>query len=217
MKFPKWLFVLCVLSILVILLTNFIAGIAAPLTQALTSSVYLPILQKQGTPTPPPPDYGGNIGALAFSPAYLSDTTLLVGASQGLFMTIDGGDIWSQIADSSSKDLAFSPGYSNDHTIFQAAGIFVYKTTDWGSWYGTSPWAPYYVHSLAISPQYSVDQTIFAGTWAGVARSSDQGATWEQFSNSPVMVRSLVLTTNYPTDLTLFAATDNQGCHLECG
>ena len=140
--------------------------------------------------------------ALAFSPGYAEDGTVFAslisgmfsggGLDAGIYISTDGGALWSKVADLNPHDMgfwrkrlfAFSPEYATDSTIMLATGgRQLLESTDRGaSWQSiTIPVSASHasITSLAFSPNYSGDTTIFVGTDSGVYRSVDGGASWE--------------------------------------
>ncbi|PKO23699.1 MAG: hypothetical protein CVU38_02680 [Chloroflexi bacterium HGW-Chloroflexi-1] len=101
--------------------------------------------------------YGGDVQALALSPAFASDGLALAGG-------------W--------RLGAYSGLYS---------GYGIARTTDAGaSWAVVTsdpPWpTALAVFDLAISPGFATDNTAYAATEAGLLRSTDRGSTWERLS-----------------------------------
>ena len=132
---------------------------------------------------------GGQVRALAISPAFLSDHTLFAGTAAGIYRSTDGGASWAINSTWPSygqvRALAISPAYASDRAVF--AGIVgamdpgVWKSTDGGaSWQvkTVDPAHPY-VYAVAVSPQYAVDGTLFAGTGGGgVFKSTNAAVSW---------------------------------------
>lgn len=122
--------------------------------------------------------------------------TLLAGASNGIYITHDGGDNWSQTFSTSPgqkvMDLEYHPA---DSSIAYAAVTNggIYKTTDGGhNWFKLSSGLPpggFGRIELAVSP--AVANTVYAlmvestsGGFYRFYRSTDAGASWLQMSAS---------------------------------
>jgi TolB protein len=97
--------------------------------------------------------YGGDVQALALSPAFGADGLALAGGAQvgpsmpggyGIARTTDRGATWKLLQDEQHR------------------------------------WA---VYDLAVSPAFTTDRTAFAGTEVGLLRSTDRGDTWTWLYN----------------------------------
>ncbi|RPH85422.1 MAG: hypothetical protein EHM75_09770, partial [Desulfobacteraceae bacterium] len=131
--------------------------------------------------------YGGTITALAVSPNFTGDQTLLAGTSSGgVFKSTDGGAQWRAVntglGDTQMKALAYSPSYGVDKTVFSAAlhgGIK--KSTNGGeSWEWLGSASNGHAYCLGISPQYASDSTLFGGvSGVGVYRTTNGGTAWD--------------------------------------
>jgi photosystem II stability/assembly factor-like uncharacterized protein len=97
--------------------------------------------------------YGGDVQALALSPAFATDGLALAGGAQagpstaggyGIARTTDGGATWKLLQD---------------------------EQHGWR------------VFDLAISPVFTTDRTAFAGTDVGLLRSTNRGDTWTWLYN----------------------------------
>ena len=102
-------------------------------------------------------EYGerGNIEALAVSPGYAVDGTVVVSvAGKGLFKSIDGGATFAAIGDellrqnvvfanipnAVASPLVFSPDYENDQTLYGYAPSGFFRSTDGGErWTDITP------------------------------------------------------------------------------
>ncbi|MBC7262866.1 MAG: hypothetical protein H5T64_00735 [Chloroflexi bacterium] len=157
---------------------------------------------ENGLPTIP---YKLNIQALAISPNWNNDHTIIAGTwGGGVYRSTDGGNSWAPFNEGLSVGgnasegfvmaLAFSPNYANDGTIFMGTrkdGTLHRWTAASGRWSqivwlpGGVPAPSAYVRSFSFSPGYGItDQVIYAGTWGnegepqGIIRSTDGGTTW---------------------------------------
>ena len=164
---------------------------------------------------PPPP--GGSVNALAASPDFPADRTLLAGTGSGVYLSSDGGGSWVTLSVAIAPTrLILSPDYPTDPTVFAVTDAtrewydVLYRSVDGGVnwqpvWYGGE------VHDLALSPGFAVDGTAFLAVslFPGqVLRSSDFGLTWQALPDpmdlEPVL--HLAVSPNFAADHTLFAA-----------
>jgi YVTN family beta-propeller protein len=164
---------------------------------------------------PPPP--GGSVNALAASPDFSADRTLLAGTDYGVYLSSDGGGSWVTLSVAIAPTrLILSPDYPTDPTVFAVTDAtresydVLYRSVDGGVnwlpvWYGGA------VHDLALSPDFAVDGTAFLAVslFPGqVLRSNDFGVTWQALPDpmdlEPVL--HLAVSPNFPADHTLFVA-----------
>jgi photosystem II stability/assembly factor-like uncharacterized protein len=134
------------------------------------------------------------VTALAISPNYQSDRTLLVGLSGsgrngGLYRSTDGGDTWQPITrgltDLDIMQIAFSPTFAQDKTIFLTTSYHgLFRSIDGGdTWQGLAGgYADYpdggaYLSHLAVSPTFAQDKLIII-SGETLLRSTDGGDTW---------------------------------------
>jgi photosystem II stability/assembly factor-like uncharacterized protein/DNA-binding beta-propeller fold protein YncE len=136
---------------------------------------------------------GRAVAALAISPDYEKDHTLLAGLGAmeragGLYRSTDSGDTWQPttrgLTDISISEILFSPTFERDQTIFLTTldqGLF--RSTDGGDTW--TPLADRYatdlfdreVSHLAISPTFADDGLIII-SYRNLLRSTDGGDTW---------------------------------------
>ena len=89
--------------------------------------------------------YGGDVQALALSPAFATDGLALAGGAQagpstvggyGIPRTTDGGATWKLLQDEQHGwpvfDLAISPGFAADRTAFAGTDVGLLRSTDRG-------------------------------------------------------------------------------------
>lgn len=159
--------------------------------------------------------------ALALSPGFASDGTLLVGtAAEGVLRTTDGGATWSPANDGleelSVTSLASSPTFPADRRIWAIAGASLVESVT-----GGRTWAPVtslpteiIPLSLAIASDAPAGHAIAIGGADGaLALSRDGGKSWSQsaehFAGRNVV--TVAFSPNYALDGTLFAATAGDG------
>ena len=136
-----------------------------------------------------------SIGALAVSPNYRRDHTLLAGIRLdervgGLYRSTDGGESWLPItrglSDLGISEIVFSPTFRRDRTIFvttRQRGLF--RSMDGGdTWtsladrYAQSEYEMSMSHP-ALSPNFYEDELLFATYRDRLWRSTDAGDSWQ--------------------------------------
>jgi photosystem II stability/assembly factor-like uncharacterized protein len=151
---------------------------------------------------------GGPIFAVAVSPTFAEDRTLLVAtAEDGVLRSEDGGTTWgganAGLLDLTVLSLALSPRFDEDRTAFAGTASGLYRTRNGGkAWRevdlgaddllgdagedaednadGAAGAGELAVQALAVSPAFGRDRLVLAATEAhGLLRSDDAGATWE--------------------------------------
>lgn len=148
------------------------------------------------------------VSAMAASPSYVEDGTLLVGTMEdGVFLSSDRGSRYHRwnfgLLDLNVLALVISPAFAEDETLFVGTESGIFRSTNGGrAWREVSfsiDYAP--VISLAISPNYADDGVLFAGTESsGLFLSSDKGQTWSRLGGDAVMdaVNAIVLSPEFP-------------------
>ncbi|MEZ4861139.1 MAG: hypothetical protein R3C14_07530 [Caldilineaceae bacterium] len=160
--------------------------------------------------------------ALAVSPTYAMDATLLAGTGQGLFISRDSGQGWQAISTPMPAPvvlcLAFSSNYAMD-------GIIVAGTLEDGIYYSDSRgerWSyrsfgllDAAVYALAISPNFAQDETIFAGTETALYYSYNGARAWKElaFPAEAAPIVSLALSPRFVQDQTVYAGTERHGLY----
>ena len=167
-----------------------------------------------------------DVSAVAVSPNYAVDHTVLAGAGYP-FLSTDDGSTWSQITNGivDIAVFAFSPDFAADHTVFSgAANMGVAKSVNGGlnwTWQDDSPIRGAAVHALALSPSFVDDHIAFAGdlgsifSTGGMFKSTDSGATWITATNDLTFpsVSALALSPGFTSDHTMFAGTQGGGVY----
>ena len=140
-----------------------------------------------------------NVSALAISPGFATDHTLLA-ASAGLWRSTDGGNSWSVLSSTiNAQALAFSPNFVSDQTIFAGVGgATVYRSTNGGGIWQSS--AACCGPGLAVSPNFTSDHTVLAGR----ARSTDGGQTFNTVIDGFYNGQAFVFSPAYTSDHTVF-------------
>jgi photosystem II stability/assembly factor-like uncharacterized protein len=141
------------------------------------------------------PTAADSISALAVSPTFANDKTLLVGVwGQGIYRSTNSGTNWVRVhsfpagfVDGSVQALAFSPTFANDRTAFAVLGGQLLRSTDAGLTWANVASGPSGANVIAFSPRYASDRTIYLGT-AGLVvptgqiyQSTDGGQRWTPY------------------------------------
>jgi len=146
------------------------------------------------------PDGCENFSALAVSPDYVLDRTLLAGViGLGLFRSTDGGQLWEPssagLLSMNIEQILLSPGFARDGTAFareaSAGGRReVYRSSDGGhSWQALD----INLDLVAMSPEFDQDHTLMGVVYSYVDHvqrselhiSRDGGDRWERVGNTP--------------------------------
>ena len=113
----------------------------------------------------------GYVEAVAISPNYQSDRTLLMSVrGRGLFKTVDGGMTFNRVGD----DLL-----DNNHLLANMYGF----------------WPP--TLAIKFSPSYSFDRTIYGVSETNLFKSTDGGNTWANISIPTSQKTSLIKLVTY--------------------
>lgn len=159
--------------------------------------------------------------ALALSPGFAADGTLLVGtAAEGVLRSTDGGATWSPASDGleelSVTSLTFAPTFPADGRVWAIAGAGLVGSCDGGQTWAPVTGLPRDVMplSLASASDANAGHAIAVGGAAGaLALSRDGGQSWSQsaehFAGKNVV--TVAFSPNYALDGTIFAATAGEG------
>lgn len=124
------------------------------------------------------------IGALAVSPSYNADQTLLISYSDQLFKSVNGGHSWKALVNGldhkhSISSVAFAPEKNGASTLYIATlGDGVYRSTNGGaSWKAINT----NLHNLEISTlSIGPDGSVLAlDTLGGIHVTSNSGEAWQ--------------------------------------
>lgn len=154
--------------------------------------------------------------AIAASPTYAQDRTLVVGGRTGVFRSSDGGQTWRHALDGEVLIVAVSPGFETDNTIFAgtAQDGVLHSETGGLAWAGAnSGLLDLAALAVAFSPAYVEDRTAFVGTGSALYRSRNGGRAWREvkLSVSEPAVQVLALSPQFATDKLVFAGTEAHG------
>ncbi len=162
------------------------------------------------------------VSAIATSPAFERDKTLLIATAVGILRTDDDGHSWTvgtaprPIAGVTS--LCLSPAFARDGVAFAGtAEDGVLRSDDggrtWVAWnFGL---LDLNVISLALVPDFGHGETLFAGTESGLFRSTNGGRAWREVTLiedvSPVLSLSFspVILAGMPANV--LAGTEESG------
>jgi len=160
--------------------------------------------------------------ALATSPTFHTDHTVIAGADSGIFVSNDAGESWRSaripFGHSMTLALSFSPNYMMD-------GIVLAGTLEDGVWMSHDRGESWYLQSfglldaailsLAISPCFTQDDSVFAGTDTAIYYTYNQARAWKQlgFPDAAAPVAALALSPAFDADGTLYAGTERGGLY----
>ena len=158
--------------------------------------------------------------ALAVSPNFATDRTIIAGAEAGIYVSHDGGDTWCAAQHPSSSSmvltLCFSPNYAEDGVIMAGTledGV-CYSNTRGDSWVARNfGLLDATVFVLATSPNFAQDETVYTGTDSAVYYSYNNARAWKHlnFPESATPILSLTLSPDFKSDQTLYVGTEKQG------
>jgi photosystem II stability/assembly factor-like uncharacterized protein len=175
---------------------------------------WIPVLQSLGVSEPTP------IAAVAVSPSFAHDRTILAGVAGAALRSTDGGGTWKFLALKPPAPyltaLAFSPNFLEDGVILGGTaedGILRSENggDDWAYWnFGLLDLE---ILCLVVSPAFEQDETIFAGTGSGLFRSTNGGRAWKELRlpAGHVPILSLAAGGKIGQDFALFAGTEENG------
>jgi photosystem II stability/assembly factor-like uncharacterized protein len=134
------------------------------------------------------------VSALAVSPNYSKDETLIAGTMEdGVFVSHEGGERWVAwnfgLLDLNVMCLGISPDFATDETLFAGTESGIFRSTNGGrAWREIEPPFGYdAVISLVLSPNYAQDHTVYAGTEnQGLWASHDEGETWQRLAEEMI-------------------------------
>jgi photosystem II stability/assembly factor-like uncharacterized protein len=146
------------------------------------------------------PDGCDTLSALAVSPAYARDRTLLAGVvGLGIFRSTDGGQLWEPssagLPSMGVEQLLMSPGFARDGTAFArlapAGGEgSLYRSMDGGQSWQTLDIS---LELVAMSPEFDQDHTLMGVVYSCAGQeqrwelylSRDGGDDWERIGDTP--------------------------------
>jgi photosystem II stability/assembly factor-like uncharacterized protein len=134
---------------------------------------------------------GFGVRTFALSPGFVSDRTILAGTqTNGLFLSTDGGDSWTEANGGLPADeikvvtsVDLSPRYPQDRTAIAAiVSHGVHKSVDGGlSWIPSGQGLPLDAPRVVrFSPAFVKDRTILHSNHDWLWRSTDAGESWSR-------------------------------------
>ena len=164
-----------------------------------------------------------NVVAIAASPAFATDHTVLFGVETaadigGAWMSTDGGTSATALpitSENTGNALAFSPSFSSDRTFaigLGSDGLFV--TTDGGSTFKSMYKGT--VTSVLFSPAYATSHEVFVGTSGKGIQALDVSTGAVRAVAMPSYAQSFAITAlaaspSFAQDGTLFVGTSRLG------
>ncbi len=176
-----------------------------------THTVWQRLTELPGTPT-----------ALALSPDFSRDSTLLIGTTIGPMVSHDRGETFlSAVLPRSSTHvvtLALSPNFLQDGIAFAGTledGVLVShdRGKSWAAWnFGLIELE---IVSLALSPNFAHDETVLIGTASGLYYSYNGGRAWRELDFPPEAqpLLSLAFAPGVSNKALVYAGTESAGLY----
>lgn len=172
----------------------------------------------------PPLGDAGSITAIAVSPDYLSDGTILVGTERGgVFRSSDSGRSAKAanfgLSELNVLCLACAPGWPKKPVAFAGTVDGLFRSTNGGrAWrlcHGDLEGLP--VQAVVVSPRFERDGLVYAATEEdGLFRSRDGGNTWEAigYDIADRTINCLWISPKFAETRSLLAGTSSSGLYL---
>ncbi len=160
--------------------------------------------------------------ALAVSPDFATDQTVIAGAADGIHVSRDAGNTWHVARMPALRSMVLALGIALDE---HGEGLLLAGTLEDGIWCSTDRGESWRtcsfglldatVFSVALSPAFARDQTMYAGTDTAIYLSYNGGRAWKQldFPEEAAPVLSLALSPGFASNGTLYAGTEQSGLY----
>jgi photosystem II stability/assembly factor-like uncharacterized protein len=154
--------------------------------------------------------------AIAASPNFAEDRTLIVAGRTGLYVSKDAGESWRHAVAGEVLSIATTPSFADDGVIFiGTAQDGVLRSDDAGQGWGGANSGLLDLTALAVafSPNFAQDRNAFVGTASGLYRSRNGGRSWREVNlelDQPA-VQVLAISPRFTEDRTVFAGTEADG------
>ncbi|MBI2482590.1 carboxypeptidase regulatory-like domain-containing protein [Candidatus Uhrbacteria bacterium] len=155
------------------------------------------------------------VRAIAFSPAFASDRTMLVGVADGIYRSTDAGASWVRSATTANEvvDIALSPAFTGDGAAFAITnGDGLWRSGDGGATW-TKVDADASGLGVAFSPAFAADRTVFVAAFTSIRKSTDGGTSWSPANigiDSTALengdIRGIAVSGSYATDATVYVS-----------
>ncbi len=172
--------------------------------------------------------YGGEVRALAMSPAFRTDGFALAGGwrqgrygitgGYGIARTTDGGATWQLLGEEGHRwpvfDLAISPAFASDGTAYAGTEVGLLRSTDrgdnwltlWGGLPGCEKGSICGIARIQLSPDFANDGIILALQRQGALYlSTNRGDSWVNITTGP-QVFAAAFSPNYAANGVIYAA-----------
>jgi photosystem II stability/assembly factor-like uncharacterized protein len=149
--------------------------------------------------------------ALALSPTFAEDDTVLVATGTGVFRSINGGRAWRELlyaGEGAQAEEAMPPTgvvMARDTWVVSTESKGLFYSHDAGeTWGKRTAFRSGQTNTIAVAPDRT---TLLLATPNAIALSKDAGATWDRVAKPPDNVISLGL----DTDGTILCGTQEEG------
>ena len=118
---------------------------------------------------------GANIGAIAVSPDFAIDATVLAATPRSIFKSVDGGETWGMISKAVGISLMVcSPTFSTDPLLLASGQQGLLRSENGGADWSIDDSFPN-VEAIAFSASFATDNTVWVGDDNGLHISDDGG------------------------------------------
>ena len=124
---------------------------------------------------------------IGVSPDYANEPLILVGSTQGLERTVDGGVTWQHqqiepvhrrlLSPPEMRTILFSPRFAEDRTVLAVSRSGFYVSENGGETWAGKEVPTQWAYHIAVNPQWPGDPLLVLGGMT-VHLSDDVGSTW---------------------------------------